>query len=414
VQLEITSPGGETLKVALPAEATVVRVKEEVERKLGILARDVCLFSMNEAFEEELWEETVGSLQEGEGKKVLLSMLVDENPLAGIRIAELVAERDFMLGGVTHGNKDGLVGCELNDPRGVAFVPAHPEWIVTTEFSGGQIKISNFRTGDLICNIGKYGRLKLPFVSPWGVAVTADSSFVLVVEYDNNRVQVLRLVTSTDGCSARLEFVRTIGNIADEPAADPFAEGQLTKPCGIALLRGAAGRETVLVTEQKNHRVSQFTLDGVFLRIFAGTGEFGRGDGEFVCPRGITVLGLSGEVAIADLNNDRVQIFDREGKYKRQFGTPGEADGQLEGPSAITSDVHGNVLVLDDTKRLQVFSPEGRHLCTRNDFGLGTGPAVYDHRKDIKGIAWTPGGELAIANGEAHTCLVWSRAYKLS
>jgi hypothetical protein len=42
------------------------------------------------------------------------------------------------------------------------------------------------------------------------------------------------------------------------------------------------------------------------------------------------VLGSSGEVAVADCMNHRVQIFDSEGNYKRQFGTEGkEADGQL-------------------------------------------------------------------------------------
>jgi hypothetical protein len=70
-----------------------------------------------------------------------------------------------------------------------------------------------------------------------------------------------------------------------------------------------------------NYRVSQFKLDGTFIRIFAGTGTRGSGDGEFIDPRGLTVLGSSGdEVAVDDCNNHRVQIFDREGNYTRQFG----------------------------------------------------------------------------------------------
>jgi hypothetical protein len=74
------------------------------------------------------------------------------------------------------------------------------------------------------------------------------------------------------------------------------------------------------------------------------------------------VLGLSGEVAVADGFNDRVQIFDNsEGNYKRQFGTEGkEGDGQLYRPSSITSDAHGNLLVVDSTNRLQVFDPDMR------------------------------------------------------
>jgi DNA-binding beta-propeller fold protein YncE len=159
----------------------------------------------------------------------------------------------------------------------------------------------------------------------------------------------------------------------------------------------------VLVTEEVNHRVSQFALDGTFVGIFAGTGKRGSGDGEFDYPQGITVLGSSGEVAVADRDNHRVQIFDSEGNYKRQFGTEGkEADGQLSEPMGIASDAHGNLLVVDATNRLQVFDPEGKHLCTRSDLGL--------HDTSTKGIAWSAGGEIAVANGAAHKALVWHSA----
>ena len=149
--------------------------------------------------------------------------------------------------------------------------------------------------------------------------------------------------------------------------------------------------------------MSQFALDGTFIGIFASTGKKGGGDGEFKTPLAITVLGSSGEVAVADRKNHRVQIFDSEGKYKRQFGTEGkEADGQLFMPLGIASDAHGNLLVTDRTNRLQVFDHEGKHLCTRSDLGLQGG--------SIKGIAWSTGGEIAVANGGANKALVWHSA----
>jgi DNA-binding beta-propeller fold protein YncE len=158
----------------------------------------------------------------------------------------------------------------------------------------------------------------------------------------------------------------------------------------------------VLVTEAGNHRVSQFALDGTFVGIFAGTGEEGSGDSEFKTPLGITVLGSSGEVAVADRNNHRVQIFDSEGNYKRQFGTKGhEADGPLYHPSGLASDAHSNLLVVDRINRLQVFDPEGKHLCTRSDLGLDN---------SMKGIAWSAGGEIAVACSDAYKVLVWHSA----
>jgi DNA-binding beta-propeller fold protein YncE len=147
--------------------------------------------------------------------------------------------------------------------------------------------------------------------------------------------------------------------------------------------------------------VSQFALD-TFVGIFAGTGKRGSGDGKFHSPGGITVLGSSGEVAVADQSNHRVQIFDSEGKYKRQFGTEGkEDDGQLFYPTGIASDAHSNLLVTDHTNRLQVFDPEGKHLCTRSDLGLDT---------SFKSIAWSTGGEIAVAFSDAHKVVVWHSA----
>jgi DNA-binding beta-propeller fold protein YncE len=296
----------------------------------------------------------------------------------------------MVLGDETDGNGDA----QLDGPTGAAFIAAHPDWLVTTEMSGNRIKISNIRTGALVCKFGEFGSGEGQFFCPTGVAVTSDSSFVIVPDYANNRVQVLRLVVGSDGISAHLEFVRLLRS------GKGSAEGKLYHPFGVALLQSNGGQqETVLVTEVGNHRVSQFALDGTFVGIFAGTGEEGSGNGEFHSPLGITVLGSSGEVAVADRDNHRVQIFDSEGKYKRQFGTEGEEDdGQFNCPVGIASDAHGNLLVTDFTNRLQVFDPEGKHLCTRSDLGLGN---------SLKGIAWSTGGETAVANDKANDARVW-------
>jgi hypothetical protein len=113
-----------------------------------------------------------------------------------------------------------------------------------------------------------------------------------------------------------------------------------------------------------------------------------------------------------------VQIFDREGNYKRQFGSEGSsADGQFDDPSALASDAHGNLLVLDRTNRLQVFSPEGKHLCTRNDLTEAKSIAWSDAgelglKSEAKSIAWSDAGELAIAEDDANRVLIWHNEYQ--
>jgi DNA-binding beta-propeller fold protein YncE len=388
----VTTGEGATVKLQLPPTATVLMVKQEVESELGIRPREAIVFSGNKAHTEKLPdEETLDSLLVGEGTKLELLLLVEQADAQQV-VPELAVEPSMVLGDGTEGNGD----TQVNYPVGAAFIAAHPDWLVTTEQMGDRIKISNIRTGALVCKFGEHGNNgERQFECPSGVAVTSDSSFVIVADYLNNRVQVLRLVVGADGISAHLEFVRCLGN------GRGSAEGQLGNPYGVALLQSNGGQqETVLVTESGyNHRMSQFALDGTFIGIFAGIGKEGSGDGEFSYPRGIAVLGSTGEVAVADCDNHRVQIFDSEGNYKRQFGTKcKQADGQLYCPSGLASDAHGNLLVVDGTNRLQVFDPEGKHLCTRSDLGL-------DNSR--KGIAWSTGGEIAVAEGDANKVLVW-------
>jgi DNA-binding beta-propeller fold protein YncE len=392
IHLEVTTGEGVTVKLQLPPTATVLMVKQEVESELGISPREAIVFSGNKAHTEKLPdEETLDSLLVGEEAKLELLLLVEQADAQQV-VPDLAAEPSLVLGDGTKGDGD----TQLNYPTGAAFIAAHPDWLVTTEQAGDRIKISDIRTGALVCKFGKQGTGEEQFYNPIGVAVTSDSSFV-VADCLNNRVQVLRLVVGADGISAHLEFVRSLGN---GMGLYWGAEGKLRHPFGVALLQSNGGQqETVLVTESGNHRVSQFALDGTFIGIFAGIGKEGSGDGEFDRPIGITVLGSSREVAVADRNNHRVQIFDSEGNYKRQFGTEGQEDGQLYGPASLVSDAHGNLLVVDRTNRLQVFDHEGKHLCTRSDLGL--------HGDSEKGIAWSTGGEIAMANSNASQVLVW-------
>jgi hypothetical protein len=392
VHLEVTTGEGVSVKLQLPPTATVLMVKQEVESELGIRPREAIVFSGNKAHTEKLQdEETLDGLLVGEEAKLELLLLVEQADAQQV-VPELSAEPSLVLGDGTEGHDD----TQLNCPVGAAFIAAHPDWLVITEQNGHRIKISNIRTGALVCNFGEQGKGKGQFECPTGVAVTSDSSFVIVGDSINDRVQVLRLVVGADGISAHLEFVRSLGS------GEGNDEGTLSYPFSVALLQSNGGQqETVLMAEEDKHRVSQFAFDGTFIGIFAGTGKEGSGNGEFNFPQGITVLGSSGEVAVADCQNHRVQIFDSEGNYKRQFGTEGkEADGQLSYPADLASDAHGNLLVTDLANRLQVFSPEGKHLCTRSDLGLAA----------HSGIAWSTGGEIAVVNGDAHNAFVWHSA----
>lgn len=56
-------------------------------------------------------------------------------------------------------------------------------------------------------------------------------------------------------------------------------------------------------------------------------GEFGTAEAQFTEPSGVAV-NATNEIIVADTNNHRIQIFDREGRFKFQFGECGKRDGK--------------------------------------------------------------------------------------
>ena len=111
--------------------------------------------------------------------------------------------------------------------------------------------------------------------------------------------------------------------------------------------------------EELGQRVSRVTLDHQFLGQF---GAFGRGDGQFVWPRSIT-LDDDGNVYASDDFLNRVSVFDPEGGFLSCWGESGIGKGELNGPCGIAIDPDGNILVVDSQNhRVQRFTKEGKFL----------------------------------------------------
>ena len=63
-------------------------------------------------------------------------------------------------------------------------------------------------------------------------------------------------------------------------------------------------------------------------------GEFGILEGQFTEPSGVAVT-EENEIIVADTNNHRIQVFDKEGNFQFQFGEVGKRDGQLLYPNRV-------------------------------------------------------------------------------
>ena len=84
----------------------------------------------------------------------------------------------------------------------------------------------------------------------------------------------------------------------------------------------------------------------------------GSGPGQL---RGATDLAIdnrNGDIYVVDSGNNRVQRFDRDGRFIESFGSAGRGNGQFDRPFGIAIDKDGYIFVSDTgNKRIQKFAP---------------------------------------------------------
>ncbi|XP_018335904.1 RING finger protein nhl-1 [Agrilus planipennis] len=171
------------------------------------------------------------------------------------------------------------------------------------------------------------------------------------------------------GTSPRSQYLQKchllfkIGGRGSEP-------GLFTWPRGVAV----GPDNTIVVADSSNHRVQVFDANGNFLKEF---GQYGNAEGEFDCLAGVAVNRI-GQYIIADRYNHRIQVFDPSGRFLRAFGSQGTADGRFNYPWGITTDALGFIYVCDkENHRVQVFQSDGTFV---GKFGtMGNKPGQLEH-----------------------------------
>lgn len=217
---------------------------------------------------------------------------------------------------------------------------------------------------------------------PRGIAVDASGN-IFVADTNNARVQKF------DPSGKYLSSFGERGNAA----------GQFEEPNGVAV--DAAG--SIYVTDAKNHKLLRLKADGQFDKEWSGpgAGNFygprdlvigpnkliyvidqggtrickldpaadtwttwgtgGSGERQFNEPSGITIGG--GNVFVADANNDRVQVFDLEGKFLRQFAVPAWEKSSGNYPDVAYDEAKNLIYVTSGrTNEVLVFDAEGRQI----------------------------------------------------
>ena len=131
-------------------------------------------------------------------------------------------------------------------------------------------------------------------------------------------------------------------------------------------------------------------------------GSEGRGDGEFIHPLGLAIDGAA-NVYAAD--NNRIQVFDPEGRFLRKWGSEGQGDGQFSNTGGLAIDGAGNVYAADSfNHRIQVFDPEGRFL---RKWGSG---GLRDRQfRGPRGLAIDGAGNVYVVDVSNHWIQVFKR-----
>lgn len=164
------------------------------------------------------------------------------------------------------------------------------------------------------------------------------------------------------------------------------AKGQFEHPAGLDV--DVSGN--LWVADEENNRVEEFSKEGKYITQF---GSEGSGEGQFERPTDVAV-DEKGNVWVADTGNSRVEEFDKKGKYIRQFGSEGSGEGEFAEPESIAIDPGGDVWVADTHNgRLQEISKEGKFIKIVSEYGEEEGQMI-----EPTGIAICSGGEIWVAD----------------
>jgi hypothetical protein len=128
----------------------------------------------------------------------------------------------------------------------------------------------------------------------------------------------------------------------------------------------------------KGHQVFKFSRDGKVLLTLGKAGVPGNGPDTFNQPTDV-VVARNGTIFVASGHSPnyedwRIVKFSKEGKFLKQWGTKGSGPGQLTGPHSLALDSRGRLFVGDRTNnRVQIFDQDGKFLAEWKQFGRPSG-----------------------------------------
>jgi hypothetical protein len=191
-----------------------------------------------------------------------------------------------------------------------------------------------------------------------------------------------------------------------DPVMQFDAKGKFIKAFGSGLLQFAHGlfidkQDHIWVTDNvptdgkgsktQGHVVLEFDPSGKLLRTMGKPGVAGSGPNLFTEPNAVLVA-PDGSLFVAEghtrdyKGHPRIIKFDANGKFIKQWGSPGAGPGQFGMPHCLAMDSKGNLYVGDrDNNRIQVFTQDGKFLGQFTQFSRPSGIVI--DKSDILYVA---------------------------
>jgi DNA-binding beta-propeller fold protein YncE len=156
-------------------------------------------------------------------------------------------------------------------------------------------------------------------------------------------------------------------------------DGKFLRAWGDDLVKTAHGLRldrdgNVWITDIGNHLVTKFDPDGKVLLTLGKKDQPGEGTDQFNKPTDVAI-GPQGEIYVSDgYGNSRVVKFSKAGKYLKEWGKKGNGEGEFNLPHAICIDGKGRVYVGDrENNRVQIFDGDGKFIAQWKESGAPFG-----------------------------------------
>ena len=175
---------------------------------------------------------------------------------------------------------------------------------------------------------------------------------------------------------------------------------------------------------KKGHTVRKFTPEGKLLLTIGTPGIPGDGTGALLNEPNAVIVAPNGDIFIGESHSGqnknatpatvaRIAKFSKDGKYIESWGKWGDGPGEFKTPHALAFDSQGRLFVADrGNNRLQIFDSEGKFIAEWKQFSRISG--LYISADDVlyaidseSGPERNPGWRKGLRVGSAKTGEVW-------